>query len=152
MAEKKYVIFKLNKEEYGVDIMMVKEVSEVRETIKVPNTPHFVDGIINIRGEITPIISLKKRFNIEDNRESIEGAKIIVVSIKDKLVGFLVDDVSQVLSIDEENIDPAPGLIVDVDKAYIQGISKLEDKMIIMLDLEKVLDENEKDLIGEMDI
>ncbi|SHJ54315.1 chemotaxis protein CheW [Tepidibacter formicigenes] len=152
MAEKKYVIFKLNKEEYGVDIMTVKEVSEVRETIKVPNTPQFVDGIINIRGDITPIINLKKRFNIEENNESIEGARIIVVSIKDKMVGFIVDDTSQVLSIDEKNIDPAPELIAGVDKTYIQGIGKLEDRIVIILDLEKILSENEKDLINGMDI
>lgn len=152
MAENKYVIFKLNKEEYGVDIMTVKEVSEVKETIKVPNTPYFVDGIINIRGDITPIINLKKRFNILEDEKVKEGARIIVVNIQNKLVGFLVDDASQVLAIDEKNIDPAPEIIAGVDKMYMQGIGKLEDRMIIILDLEKVLNEDEKGLINAMNI
>ncbi len=149
MSERKYVIFKLNKEEYGVDIMRVKEVSEVKETTKVPNTPDFVDGVINIRGDITPIINLKKRFNLEQGALE-EGARIIVVNIKNKLVGFLVDDASQVLSMDEENIDPPPELVAGVDKMYIQGIGKLEDRMIILLDLEKVLNEEEQALINEI--
>lgn len=152
MAENKYVIFKLNKEEYGVDIMTVKEVSEVKESIKVPNTPYFVDGIINIRGDITPIINLKKRFNILEDEKVKEGARIIVVNIQNKLVGFLVDDASQVLAIDEKNIDPAPEIIAGVDKMYMQGIGKLEDRMIIILDLEKVLNEDEKGLINAMNI
>ncbi|OPJ56527.1 chemotaxis protein CheW [Alkalithermobacter paradoxus] len=148
MAEKKYVIFKLNKEEYGVDIMTVKEVSEFKEAVKVPNTPNFVEGIINIRGDITPIINLKKRFDIEDNKS--EMSRIIVVSIKDKLIGFLVDDASQVVSIDENSIDPPPEIISGIDKKYIEGIGKLQDKMVIILNLEKVLTEDEKEIIGNM--
>ncbi|KXZ40191.1 purine-binding chemotaxis protein CheW [Alkalithermobacter thermoalcaliphilus JW-YL-7 = DSM 7308] len=145
MAEKKYVIFKLNKEEYGVDIMTVKEVSEFKEATKVPNTPSFVEGIINIRGDVTPIINLKKRFNLKENEN--EASRIIVVNIKDKLVGFLVDDASQVVSIDENSIDPPPEIVSGVDKKYIQGIGKLGDKMIIILDLEKVLSEEEKEVL-----
>lgn len=152
MAERKYVIFKLNKEEYGVDIMTVKEVSEVKEAIKVPNTPYFVDGIINIRGDITPIINLKKRFNIEDDEKVKDGSRIIVVSLKNKLVGFLVDDASQVLAIDEKNIDPAPELVAGADKMYVEGIGKISDRMVIILDLEKVLNEEEKGIIGSMNI
>lgn len=150
MAERKYVIFRLDKEEYGVDIMAVKEVSEIKESIRVPNTPNFIDGIINIRGDITPIINLKKRFNILDDDSIKDNSRIIIVNIKNKLVGFLVDEASQVLSIDEKNIDPTPEIIAGADRLYIQGIGKLENRMVIILDLEKVLNEDEQMVLSEM--
>ncbi|KDR96113.1 purine-binding chemotaxis protein CheW [Peptoclostridium litorale DSM 5388] len=152
MAENKYVIFKINSEEYGVDIMKVKEVSEFKKSVSVPNAPSFVDGIINLRGDITPIISLKKRFGIIDDRSADESSRIIVVNIQDKLVGFVVDEASQVISIEDSSIDPPPPVVVGVDKKYIHGIGKLDERMIILLDLEKVLNEQEKNIIGEMDI
>ena len=152
MAENKYVIFKINSEEYGVDIMKVKEVSEFKKSVSVPNAPSFVDGIINLRGDITPIISLKKRFGIIDDRSADESSRIIVVNIQDKLVGFVVDEASQVISIEDSSIDPPPPVVVGVDKKYIHGIGKLDERMIILLDLEKVLSEQEKNIIGEMDI
>ena len=152
MAENKYVIFKINSEEYGVDIMKVKEVSEFKKSVSVPNAPAFVDGIINLRGDITPIISLKKRFGMNDDKQVDDSSRIIVVNIQDKLVGFVVDEASQVISIEDSNIDPPPAVVVGMDKKYIHGIGKLSERMIILLDLEKVLSEQEKSIIGEMDI
>ncbi|WFD11413.1 chemotaxis protein CheW [Tepidibacter hydrothermalis] len=151
MAEKKYVIFKLNNEEYGVDIMKVKEVSEVKERVKVPNTPDFVDGIINIRGDVTPIINLKKRFNLAEDTKFCELSRIIVVNMDGKMVGFLVDDASHVISIEDTDIEPAPEVISGEDKVYIEGIGKVDSRMIIILNLEEVLDENEKNSISSIE-
>ncbi|WP_129596505.1 chemotaxis protein CheW [Anaerophilus nitritogenes] len=149
MAECQYVIFKLEGESYGVDIMNVKEITEYKQTVKVPNTPNFVDGIINLRGEIIPIINLKKRFHLEDIGIHSD-TRVIVIHLKEKQVGFVVDEASQVLRITEENIEPAPDMIVGVDKKYITGVGKLEDKIVLLLDLEYVLTDEEKEKIQEI--
>ncbi len=147
--EKQYVIFKLGNEEYGVDIMNVREISEFKESVKVPNTPKFVDGIINLRGDITPIVNLKKRFELE-NTEVDSDTRIIVINIKNKQVGFLVDEASQVLRIKEEDIESAPDLVAGVDKKYIIGVGKLEEKIVLLLDLEYILTDEEKDKIQQI--
>ena len=147
--EKQYVIFKLGNEEYGVDIMNVKEISEYKQSVKVPNTPKFVDGIINLRGDITPIVNLKKRFDLDD-KEVNSDTRIIVISIRNKQVGFVVDEASQVLRIREEDIEPAPDLVAGVDKKYITGVGKLQDKIVLLLDLEYILTDDEKDKIQQL--
>lgn len=147
--EKQYVIFKLGKEEYGVDIMNVKEISEFKESVKVPNTPKFIDGIINLRGDITPIVNLKKRFDLE-NTEINSNTRIIVININNKQVGFVVDEASQVLRIGEENIEPAPDVVAGVDKKYIIGVGKLDEKIVLLLDLEYILTDEEKEEIKEL--
>ncbi len=149
MAERQYVIFKLSSEEYGVDIMNVKEISEYKQSVKIPNTPKFVDGIINLRGDITPIINLKKRFNLDES--SIDSdTRIIVINIKSRQVGFVVDEASQVIRLSEEDIEPAPELVAGVDKKYITGVGKLKDRIVLLLNLEEVLSEDEKERIQDI--
>ncbi|WP_432408844.1 chemotaxis protein CheW [Wukongibacter sp. M2B1] len=150
MAEKQYVIFNLGNEQYGVDIMNVKEISEFRESTKVPSAPYFVDGIINLRGEIIPIVNLKKRFEIEDDKIDSD-TRIIVINLNGRNVGFVVDEASQVLRINNDDIDPAPEIIAGIDKQYINGVGKVEDKIIILLDLEKILTDKEKIQLKEME-
>ncbi|PAB59208.1 chemotaxis protein CheW [Anaeromicrobium sediminis] len=149
MAEKQYVIFKLDNESYGVDIMNVKEIIEYKETVKVPNALNFIEGIINLRGEIVPIVNLKKRLKT-GNTMVTNDTRVIVINIQDRQVGFMVDEASQVIRISEENIEPAPELIAGIDKRYIMGVGKLEDKIVILLDLEFILTEDEKAKIGEI--
>ena len=149
MAERQYVIFKLDKEEYGVDIMHVKEISEFKESTKVPSAPSFVDGIINYRGVITPIINLRRKF-ILSAKEVTTSTRIIIINLNNKQVGFLVDDASQVLTIDEKDIDPAPELITNIEDKYIDGIAKISERMVIILDLEKVLNEEEKNKLQQL--
>ncbi len=149
MAERQYVIFKLDKEEYGVDIMHVKEISEFKDSVKIPSAPSFVDGIINYRGVITPVINLRRKFALEI-KEATSNTRIIIINLNEKQVGFLVDDASQVLTIDEKDIDPAPELITNIEDKYIDGIAKISDRMVIILDLEKVLNDDEKRKLKEM--
>lgn len=146
MAEKQYVIFRLGKEEYGVEIVNVKEICEYKESVKVPNTPGFVDGIINLRGDITPIINLKKRFHLAEG-DINSDTRIIVININNRQVGFIVDEASQVIRISEEDIEPAPDLVAGVEKKYIIGVGKLADRIILLLDLEYILTEDEKEKI-----
>ncbi len=148
MAEVQLVIFDLGDEEYGVDIMQVKEIVNYKEPIKVPNTPSFIEGIINLRSEIIPIINLKKRFNITG--ETIgEQTRIIVMNIDSKKVGFIVDNASEVISIATENIEPAPDIVVGVDRKYIIGIAKSDERIIIILELDKLFNEKEYEALAE---
>ncbi len=150
VSEKQYVIFNLGNEEYGVDIMKVKEISEFKESTKVPNAPYFVDGIINLRGEIIPIVNLKKRFNI-DNNDVDSDTRIIVINLNERNVGFVVDEASQVLRINDNDIDPAPEIIAGIERQYITGVGKVDEKIIILLDLEKILTDEEKVKLKEME-
>jgi purine-binding chemotaxis protein CheW len=151
MAEKQYVIFKLGSEEYGIYIMNVREITEFKETTKIPNAPSFIDGVINLRGSVIPVINLKKRFNLEET-DIKRNSRIIIVTMNEKQVGFIVDDASQVLTLKEEDIDNPPEIIAGVDRKYIVGIGKVDEKIIILLDLAEVFSKEEKREIEKMDI
>lgn len=150
MEEKQYVVFKLNEEEYGVDIKNVKEITEYKKTTKIPKSPSFVDGVINVRGDTIPIIDLKKKFNLLENDMKCEVKRIIIVNIEDKHVGFIVDDASQVMKICEKDIDNPPEILLDINERYISGIGKVGDKLIVILDLKEVLDHKEKTRISQL--
>lgn len=142
MTDVQIVIFNLGDEEYAVDIMQVKEIVNYLNPVKVPNTPEFIEGIINLRSEIIPIINLKKRFNIADNDKKVQ-TRIMVMNIDSKKIGFVVDDASEVISIRKENIEPAPDIVAGVDRKYISGIGKKEDRILIILELDKLFSEKE---------
>ncbi|MEN1761892.1 chemotaxis protein CheW [Anoxynatronum sibiricum] len=147
--EKQYVVFKLNQEEYGVAISHVQEITEIKSITSVPNTPAFVEGIINLRGKIVPIVSIKKRFDLPLEGE-LEEQRIIIINLNEKQVGFIVDDASQVLTMDENQIESPPELIAGIDRDYIIGIGKVDEKIIVLLDLEKILSDKEKKEIEAM--
>lgn len=151
MAENQYVVFKLGKEEYGIDIMNVKEIVPHQESVKVPNAPHFVSGIINFRGHVIPIIDLKKRFHLADS--AIDGnTRIIVINLKGKQVGYIVDEASQTIRLMDEDIDPTPDVVNSIDRKFITGVGKKDNRLIILIDLEQVLTEEEKQTIHEMEV
>lgn len=149
MIDKQYVVFKLGREEYGIDIAFVNEISEFKESNQIPNTPYFIDGVINLRGEIVPIINLKKKFNITDDEIS-QSKRILVVNIIDKKVGLIVDQASEVSSIKEENLELPPDIICGEDRKYISKIGKLENRIIIILDSEKILKKDETSQLIEV--
>lgn len=150
MAEKQYVIFKLGREEYGIDIMNVREITEFKETTKIPNAPNFIEGVINLRGNVIPVINLKKRFQLDET--SIENnSRIIIVTMDEKQIGFIVDDASQVMTLNEDEIDNPPEIITGIDRKYIVGIGKMDEKIIILLDLVAVFSDEEKNQIVKMD-
>ncbi|MDR5657942.1 chemotaxis protein CheW [Serpentinicella sp. ANB-PHB4] len=145
MSEKQYVILKVNEEAYGVDIKKVKEISEIKEVIKVPSAPEFVEGIINLRGEITPIINLSKRLGLLNSIEGAKDKRIIIVNLTQGNVGFLVEDASYVLNIKGDQIENPPEMLIDEDQQYIQAIAKVGNSMVIILDLDKILKDDEKE-------
>ncbi|WP_026895159.1 chemotaxis protein CheW [Clostridiisalibacter paucivorans] len=151
MAERQFVVFKLGKEEYGIDIMNVKEIGPYKESTKIPNSPSFIEGIINYRGEVIPIINLKKRFKLKE--KEIDGnTRIIVINLGEKQIGFIVDEASQTARLSDEDIDPTPDIVAGIDRRYITGVGKLDERLIILIDLEKVLTESERKEIENMDI
>ena len=152
MAENQYVVFKLNNEEFGIDIMNVKEIIPYQESTQIPNSPDFIEGVINYRGNVIPIINLNKRFKLNVN-EITGDTRIIVISLGEKEVGFIVDEASQTIRLEKEQIDPTPDIISDVDRRYIIGVGKVdESRLLILLDLEKILSNKEIEVIETLEI
>lgn len=152
MTESQYVVFKLGKSEFGIDIMNVKEIGTYVEAVSLPNTPSFIEGVINYRGKVIPVINLKKRFNLGDWGVT-KDTRIIVITLNEKEVGFIVDEASQTIRLNDEQIDPAPSFVGGIDKRYITGVGKLDDnRLLILIDLEKVLNDDEIEEIERLEV
>jgi len=137
------VSFALGSEEYGVDIAQVQEINRMVTITHVPRAPHFMEGVINLRGQLIPIIDLRTRFGMP-RTEHTKNTRIVVTEIGSKRVGMVVDSVSEVLRIPTEQIEDAPDMIAGVETEYIRGVGKMGDRLIIMLDLGRVISGNEK--------
>jgi purine-binding chemotaxis protein CheW len=132
------VTFYLADEEYGLDVRTVQEIIRVTDTTHVPRAPQFIKGVINLRGRIIPVVDLKKKLDLGELIAS-RLSRIVVVKLRDRLIGLLVDGASQVLKIPVSSIDAAPEEILDVNVSFIRGVAKLEKRLIILLDLYKIL-------------
>lgn len=141
--EHQLVIMKLGNEHYGVDIANVESIIKMQEITALPRAPEFVEGVINLRGTIIPIIDMRKRFDMP-LVEATRDTRIVVVEIRNLTVGMVVDAVNEVLRVADEDIEPPSQLVTTVDSAFIIGIAKVADRLIILLDLSKVLSGNEQ--------
>ena len=130
--------FNLDREEYGVEVRLVQEIRRVGEITLVPRAPDFIRGVINLRGRILPVVDLKKKLALGDV-EITKESRIVVVRLRDRLLGLLVDGASQVLKVPVSRIEPPPAEIVDKGGDAIRGVAKLEDRLVILLDLNQVL-------------
>jgi purine-binding chemotaxis protein CheW len=137
------VSFKIANEEFGVDILNVQEINKMTQITKVPNAPEFVEGVINLRGRVIPIIDLRTRLKLE-RKEHDKDTRIIVVEIVGRTVGFVVDAVKEVLRIPMNITEAPPELVTGVDSEFIRAVGKLEDRLLILIDLEKVLSNTDK--------
>jgi purine-binding chemotaxis protein CheW len=149
MEEMQLVVFKLENEEYGINIMQVQEISPYQKLTKVPNSPAFVDGIVNLRGDVIPVVSLKKKFNLVES-EVTELTRLIVINNGNRRTGFIVDDASEVITISDKDVEEAPPMIVGSDRKYIQGVGKLNNRILIILDLHKLLTEEEQNQLVDI--
>ncbi|MCD6551997.1 chemotaxis protein CheW [Thermotoga sp.] len=140
--ELKVVTFKLRNQVFGVDIMKVESIVEVEKIVSVPETAEFIEGVMNLRGKIIPVVNLRKKFKMPD-MEDKSGAKIIVAMVKDTQVGFLVDDVSEVLTLTEKDVEQPPQNLAGRGKEYILGLAKVGDDIVIILNIEEVLTSEE---------
>ena len=149
--EQQLVVFDLSSEAYGVDIGAVREIIRLQDITKVPRTPEFVEGVINLRGKVIPVVDLRKRFGLPAEEESKEN-RIVVVDIGAQDIGVIVDAVTEVLRIATESVEPPASVITTADSEYLLGIAKLDSRLIILLDLEQVLTEAEHSSLLEMDL
>ena len=140
--------FQLDDEEYGIDILKVQEINRITEITKIPQSPDFVEGVINLRGNVIPIIDLRKRFNMP-HKEYDKQTRIVVGEIGDRTVGFIVDAVSEVIRLPENTIEPPPNITSDDRTDYILGVGKLDDRLLMLLDIEKILSGSEKEKLFE---
>ena len=128
----------LGEEEFGIDIQNVQEIHRVVDITRVPRTPDYVKGVINLRGKVVPVISLRKRFGLTQI-DSDNNARIMVVEVDGKIIGIFVDAVSEVLRIPTNLIEPPPSVVSGVDSDFIEAVCKLEDRILVLLDLRKLL-------------
>jgi purine-binding chemotaxis protein CheW len=143
-----YVTFLLADEEYGVDIMKVREIIGYKGFTKIPNVTEFIKGVLNLRGAVVPVIDLRLKFGMEE-KEYDKFTVIMIAEVAGKTMGIIVDAVSDVVSLNEEDIQPKPDFSADIDTDFINGMGKKEDKFIILLDIDKVLSESEIEAVEE---
>ncbi len=148
----KLVTFRISNEVFGVETLKVQEIMKMTHITEIPNSPDFIEGIMNLRGRIIPIIDLRKKLGLEA-LEFIEDKRIIiVVDVLGKTVGFIVDAVNEVLRLPANITEPPPHLALGVNSEYITSVGKLDDRLLLLLDLEKVLLEEEKAFLSHSDL
>ncbi|MCF6097054.1 chemotaxis protein CheW [Thermovorax subterraneus] len=135
---RQFVVFKLGQEEYGVDIMQVNTIERMMPITRVPKAPDFVEGVINLRGEIIPVIDLKKRFGLASG-EITPDTRIIIVMLDDLTVGMIVDSATEVVQLTQDSIEPPPSVAGNISSDFLEGIGKIGDRLLIILNLEKIL-------------
>lgn len=143
------VTFKIENEEFGVDILTVQEINRMMNITRIPNAPDFVEGVINLRGKIVPVVDLRKRLSFP-RKEYDKNTRIIVVELDGITLGFIVDSVSEVLRLPQSVVEPPPSIVSGVESDYVEGVGKLDHRLLILLDLKKIFLENEKQGLREI--
>lgn len=146
--ELQLVTFRLASEEYGLPITKVQEINRLVPITKLPQTPSFMEGIINLRGRIIPVIDLRKRFQLAVS-EHTDDTRIIIVEINGQIVGVTVDAVTEVVRLESSGVEPPPSSFA-LDSRYINGVGKLDGRLIILLDIDQVLTEQEELAVKQM--
>jgi purine-binding chemotaxis protein CheW len=138
------VSFTIGEEEYGVDILCVQEINRMLNVTQVPNSPSYVDGVINLRGKVIPVIDLRSRFGMPRIART-KDTRIVVVELVGKTVGFVVDGVSEVLRIQKHVTEPPPATVMqNMESEFITSVAKLDDRLLILIDLERILTDGER--------
>jgi len=137
------VTFKVDNEEFAVDILKVQEINKMINITHIPNAPPFVEGVINLRGKIIPIVDLRKRLGFE-GKSYDKSTRIIVIELEGIVLGFIVDSVSEVLRISDSTVEPPPALVAGVESDYIEGVGKLDNRLLILLELKKIFSASDR--------
>ncbi len=133
--ELKLVVFALGQEEYAVNILGVHEIIKMLNITRVPKTPYYVEGVINLRGNIIPVVSLRKRFGLNE-KVCDDNSRIIIGDIEGNMMGMIVDAVSEVVSLDQSDIEPPPQEASGIESSYLSGVGKLNNRLLLLLNLE----------------
>ncbi len=137
------VAFKLGREEYGVSILQVQEIKRMTDITRVPHTPDYIRGVMNLRGSVLPVLDLKKRLGLQSN-EFTDDTRIVITKIADLSVGLIVDAVSEVMSIEQSSIENAQSVVSGVAANYLDGVGKLDNRLLILLNLEAIIGINQE--------
>jgi purine-binding chemotaxis protein CheW len=144
------VSFNLAQEEYGVDVLKVREIIRMPTITRVPNTPQYVEGVINLRGKVIPIINMRKRFSLAD-AEYDKQTRIMVMDVGGELMGFIVDAVSEVIRISSSEIQPSPAVVSSgIDQECIAGVINQTERLLVLLELEKMFTQDERQLFKNL--
>lgn len=138
MEDLKLIVFQLVDKEYAIPVDQVRSIEKLQHITRVPRTPSYVKGVINLRGVVTPIIDLRSRFDLSSS-EPTESTRVIIVGLEDKEVGLIVDAANDVLDVEREMIEPSPEVVGVVEAEYIGGVVKQNKRLLILLHLDKVL-------------
>lgn len=145
------VTFKLAGEEFAINILNVQEIIRILPITRVPNAPIFVEGVINLRGKVIPVIDMRKRFKLPAI-ENTSDTRIVVMNLRAQTVGFVLDAVSEVLRLPLSLIEEPPAIVAGIGADYMDGVGKLQDRLIILLDLEKILLTHEQAALAKMEM
>ncbi len=145
-ALQEYLTFVLGAEEYGIEILKVQEIRGYDAVTRIANTPDFIKGVINLRGHIVPIIDLRIKFNL-GKVEYNEFTVVIILSISARVIGIVVDGVSDVLTLSAAQVSPVPDLVSDIDNKYLLGLGTVDDRMLILVDIERLMSSQDMALV-----
>jgi purine-binding chemotaxis protein CheW len=150
MARELHIVgFRIGRETFGVPIAMVHEIVRVPEITAVPEAPDYVEGVINLRGKIVPVVDLRKRFG-EVEIKSTKKNRILVAEVENKMVGLMVDAASEVMKLPEGDVEPPPNVFEEGELNYVTGVGKLSGRLIILVDLTRILQKGELRRLGEV--
>ena len=141
-----YLTFTLGEEEYGIDILKVQEIRGYDAVTKIANTPEFIKGVINLRGTIVPIVDLRIRFNL-GSVEYNEFTVVIILTVRGRVVGVVVDGVSDVITLQSSQINTVPSMVSTIDTKYLVGLGTVEDRMLILVNIESLMTSQEMQVI-----
>ncbi len=143
MATRQLIKFSVADLNFGIEITQIHQILKPQEIFKVPNTPPFIEGLLNLRGQVLTVFNLRKRFALPE-KENDDNTKIIIVQLNELLLGFVVDSVTEIVRIADEDISETPPSLRGFDKKFLNGVGKVDDKIILLLDLTKVLSSEEE--------
>lgn len=144
------VSFNLDKEEYGIEVLKVREIIRMTSITHMPNTPQYVEGIINLRGKVIPIVSMRKKFGLMES-DSNGQTRIMVMDIEGELMGFIVDGVSEVIRISASEIQPSPAVVASgIDQECIAGVINQSERLLVLLDLDRMFSHEEKQTFSSL--
>lgn len=142
LNNEQYLVFSLGSEEYAIDILKVQEIRGYEKVTRITSAPRFIKGVTNLRGVIVPIVDLRIKFDLE-KVEYVDETVVIVVNVGQRVVGIVVDGVSDVMTLGQEHMKPAPEFTQAMSSDYISGLASLADRMLVIVDIEKLLTSDE---------
>jgi purine-binding chemotaxis protein CheW len=147
---REYLTFRLDEEEYGIDILKVQEIRGYEPPTRVANAPSFIKGVVNLRGTIVPIVDMRLKFNCK-NADYSAFTVVIILNLRSRIVGIVVDSVSDVMELPQDSIKEAPEIDSVIDSSAVLGLGSLGNRMLILLDIERLMSANDMGLVGSPD-